>query len=122
MALAQARAQLASTLESTKGKVFANKVRADLEKGVMTPATARGVIGYVGSEAKRRFADDMQTIASGKSIKEIEDDIYGELGTSREQIGTYLRQGAAGPKGGEPGAPKRANKFDSNLQPVPSRP
>ena len=117
----QARAQLASTLESTKGKAFANKVRADLEKGVMTPATARGVIGYVGTEAKRRFADDMQTIASGKSIKEIEDDIYQELGTTREQVGTYLRQGAAGPKTGEPGAPK-ARKFDPNLNAIPSRP
>jgi hypothetical protein len=76
----------------------------------------------VGTEAKRRFADDMQTIASGKSIKEIEDDIYSELGTTREQIGTYLRQGAAGPKGDEPGTPKKLNKFDRGLNPVPSRP
>ncbi len=101
MALMQARAQLAST--------------------VMTAATARGVIGYVGTEAKRRFADDMGTIASGKSIKEIEDDIYMELGTTREQVGTYLRQGASGPKPGEPGA-NNTHKFDRNLNPVPSRP
>lgn len=121
MALMQARAQLAATLENTRGKEFANRVREALEKGVMTPATARGVIGYVGTEAKRRFADDMQTIASGKSIKEIEDDIYRELGTTRDQVGTYLRQGAAGPKGDEPGAPK-VKKFDKDLNPVPSRP
>jgi hypothetical protein len=120
MVLAQARASLLSTLESVKGKQFANKVRADLEKGVMTPATARGVIGYVGAEAKRRFADDMQTIASGKSIKEIEDELYQELGTSREQIATYLRQGAASPKKGEPGNQK-TNRFDSSLNPVPER-
>jgi hypothetical protein len=119
MVLMQARAQLAATLESTKGKVFANKVRSDLEKGVMSPATARGVIGYVGTEAKRRFADDMGTIASGKSIPEIEDDIYQELGTSREQIATYLRQGAKGPGAADK---KKAFKFDPNLNPVPERP
>jgi hypothetical protein len=116
LALRQARASLASTLESTRGKEFANKVRAALEKGVMTPATARAVIGYAGTEAKRRFADDMATISSGKSIAEIEEDIYTELGTSREEISSYLRQGA---KSSDKPA---ARKFDSDLKPVPSRP
>lgn len=116
LVLAQARAQLAATLETTRGKQFANKVRADLEKGVMTPATARGVIGYVGTEAKRRFSEDMATIATGKSIAEIEDDIYRELGTSRDEVATYLRQGAKPPES------KKANKFDPSLNPMPERP
>jgi hypothetical protein len=119
--LRQARAQLASTLESTRGKKFANKVRADLEKGIMTPATARGVIVYVGTEAKRRFNDDMATIATGKSLAEIEDEIYTELGTTREQVSGYLRQGAKGPSGDEPGS-RKAHAFDKDLHAVPSRP
>lgn len=118
--LRQARASLASTLETTRGKEFANKVRAELEKGVMSPATARSVIGYVGTEAKRRFADDMTTIASGKSIAEIEDDLYLELGTTREEVAGYLRQGAKPPAKNSP--KPQVNKFDKDLNPVPSRP
>lgn len=110
LVLAQARATLSSTLESTKGKQFANRVRAELEKGIMSPATARSVIGYAGTEAKRRFNEDMATIASGKSISEIEDDIYAELGTSRQEVSGYLRQGA------------KKFRFDPDLKPIPERP
>ena len=120
LVLREERAKLYATLTSTKGREFSNKVKEAFESGVMTAATARGIIGYVGTEAKRRFYDDEATYRSGKSLREIEDDIYVELGTTRDQIGTYLRQGASGPKPGEPGS--KTNKFDSSINPIPSRP
>ena len=128
--LRQARASLAATLENTRGREFANKVRTALESGVMTPAIARSLISYAGTEAKRRWENPAQPKPGEKSdyeksLSEIEDEIYTGLGTSREQLSSYLRQGAAGPKGGEPGASKstsKARKFDSTLNPVPSRP
>ena len=125
--LRQARATLSATLESTRGREFANKVRAALESGIMTPATAKAVISYASTEAKRRWENPAppkpgERSDYEKSLGEIEEEIFEELGTTREQIRGYLRQGAKGPKGDEPGAPKKANRFDPNLQPVPSRP
>jgi len=124
--LRQSRATLAATLESTRGREFANKVRAALESGVMTPATAKAVISYASTEAKRRWENPAapkpgEKSDYEKSLREIEEEIFQELGTTREQIRGYLRQGAAGPKGNEPGAPK-VNKFDPSISTVPSRP
>jgi len=92
----------------------------------MTPAIARSVISYASTEAKRRWENPGaprpgEKSDYEKSLSEIEEEIFTELGTTRDQIRGYLRQGAAGPKTGEPGAPK-ARKFDPNLNAIPSRP
>jgi hypothetical protein len=109
MALADARNAMYSRLETLRGKQFANSVRQAIESGRMTPMIARGIISYVSSEARLRFANDPEVIRRGLSVSEVEDEIFTELNTTRGEVATYLRQGGG-------------TRSPGSFTPQPSRP
>jgi hypothetical protein len=121
MFLEEAREHLYRTIEARKGAQMGRKIRGEVAAGVLTPGTAKNIMAYVRSEAITRY-NNAGKGEYDKSIVVFENEIYAEIGTTREEVAKFMRPG---PK---PQTPSAKKPFDSAVPPgstlpaVPARP